>query len=211
MEYKKIKKLLFWLAVYSFMWSIFTIARAITIHSFYPLYLVWNLALAWLPLLFARNFFYTARQRSDKPILWGWFFLWILFFPNAFYLLTDFVHLYEQNYVPVWYDIAEIFSYTWLGFFTGFLSLVYVKNAVAKRWGGLLTTACLILASVGVYIGRFFRWNSWDLILSPLAFFKSLQAVVGSFPSLLGALGGIAVFFFVFIGTFYIFKSLLES
>ena len=134
-------------------------------------FLVWNLTLAWVPLLLA--LFVYDRSRRGTPLL-GLALpltLWLLFLPNAPYIVTDFVHLSASSRAPLWFDGVELSAYSWTGMLLGFVSL-YLVHAVARHrlgavagWAGVL--AVLALISAGVYLGRVERWNSWDLVIRP--------------------------------------------
>ena len=136
-------------------------------------FLQWNLFLAWVPLFCALGLW--ALQRSRIPganVLGGITFLcWLLFFPNAPYIVTDFLHLTERNRVPLWYDLLLIFSYAWNGLVVGFTSLWIVQAVIAQRWGQwlswLIVAGTLAVSGFGIYLGRFLRWNSWDLLTNP--------------------------------------------
>ena len=136
----------------------------------YYRFLVWNLFLAWVPLAFALAAYAIARRGGG----WGVAvlgILWLLFFPNAPYLLTDFVHLSESPTAPLWYDALLLASFAWTGLVLGFASL-YLMQMIWQRavgpalaWLGVL--AALALASFGVYLGRFLGFNSWDALVRP--------------------------------------------
>lgn len=138
------------------------------------LFLPWNLLLAWLPLVsavvslrFAKNF----GWRHWKP--WTAAAVWLLFFPNAPYIFTDIVHLGPVHDTRFWIDLILILLFAWPGFFIGCVSLRMMQRTVERTtntplgWAFALTTCGL--AGVGVYIGRFQRWNSWDVISNPIA------------------------------------------
>jgi uncharacterized membrane protein len=137
----------------------------------YYRFLIWNLALAWVPLVFA-SAAYSAAARSKRKLVVPLSVVWILFFPNAPYVLTDFIHLNgEQATAPVWYDALMISSCAWIALLLGLTSL-YLMQMVATRalgtvwsWAGVV--AALALASFGVYLGRFVRFNSWDALIRP--------------------------------------------
>lgn len=98
-------------------------------------FLVWNLFLAWLPFLFACLAYWLRR----KPLLLGLFGLfWMLFFPNAPYLVTDLIHIRPLGNVPLWYDTIMIFSFALTGLLLGFLSLYLMHAMVVHRFGGSL-------------------------------------------------------------------------
>ncbi len=154
-------------------------ARVLYSGRGWHLYLVWNLILAWLPLLFA-----VAFHIADEPLpqLRALRFAcgcgWLLFLPNAPYLVTDFVHLAAQPPVPLWFDILLLMTFAWTGVMLGFVSLRLMQARVASRWGeragqGFVVVA-LALASFGIYLGRFQRFNSWSVLNRPLEVFGDM-------------------------------------
>ncbi len=135
--------------------------------------LIWNLFLAWVPwsmaLLAERAYRRHAGRLSLALFLFGG--LWLLFFPNAPYILTDFLHLQTRPPIPIWYDLFLLFAFAWAGLFLGFSSLYTMQRLVAARIGRILgwlfTLLSLAASSFGIYLGRFLRWNSWDVVLDP--------------------------------------------
>ena len=97
--------------------------------------------------------------------------LWLLFFPNAPYMLTDFIHVGESPSVPLWYDALMLSSFAWTALLLGFASLylvqIVVRSVVGAAWSWVVVAAALALSSFGVYLGRFVRFNSWDALLRP--------------------------------------------
>jgi uncharacterized membrane protein len=134
---------------------------------------LWNLFLAWIPLLAALLFYRLAAERSRRwGVTTGAAIIWFLFFPNAPYLVTDIVHLYVRPPVPYWYDIICVMAFAQTGLFLGCLSLYLMQEVVRAwlgRWSGWwFALAMLALSSFGIYLGRFLRWNSWDALVGPL-------------------------------------------
>lgn len=134
--------------------------------------LVWNLFLAWIPYLFS---LLAIRLHLAFPRQW-WLLLipggiWLAFFPNAPYLLTDFLNLSYRPPVPLWYDIGLLASFTWSGLFLAVASLKtmheIVKTYLGWVVGWLFSWIALGLGGLGLYLGRFSRWNSWDLLSQP--------------------------------------------
>lgn len=135
-------------------------------------YLVWNLFLAWLPLLFA---LWLARVLRVK--LWSSWealaasMLWLLFLPNSFYMVSDFIHLQNISTVDLLYDTVMFTAFIYLSLILGFSSLYLVHIELKKRysqpeaagWVALV----LLLASFAIYLGRDLRWNSWDVLTNP--------------------------------------------
>jgi uncharacterized membrane protein len=161
--------------------SLFSVALIILrmLHSGQPYYvfLVWNLFLAWLPLLFAWLAVWW-RRRPVPALAMG--FLWLLFFPNAPYLVTDLIHLRAIDPVPLWFDLILLLDYAHLGLFLGFVSLREMHGLVSGAFGSLpgwlFVFLVLGLSGLGVYIGRFLRWNSWDLFTRPLTLINDIMA-----------------------------------
>lgn len=132
----------------------------------------WNLFLAWVPYLAS---LWAVRLHHLWPDRWWTLVipggLWLAFFPNAPYLITDFWHLRHRPPVPVWFDIGLLMLFALTGLFLGILSLRAMQRLVERYLGWLLgwafVFASLGLCGLGIYLGRFLRWNSWDLLLNP--------------------------------------------
>ncbi|MDR2551959.1 MAG: DUF1361 domain-containing protein [Treponema sp.] len=129
-------------------------------------FLNWNLFLAFVPwALTSFSFIKPGIQRSFTGIALILIF-WLLFFPNAPYIVTDLFHLRIIRTMPVWYDTLMILSYAWTGMLFGFLSLWDIERIFSRRLPRTAVTGIssflLFVGSFGIYIGRFLRWNSWD-------------------------------------------------
>ena len=156
-------------------------------------FLVWNLILAWIPLLLALLVYDRYRRGSPFVALAPALALWLLFLPNAPYIVTDFVHLSPTSRAPLWLDGVELSAFAWTGMLLGFVSL-YLVHAVARHrlgpalsWIGVF--GVLALVGIGVYLGRVKRWNSWDLLTEPGARLAQLHAHLGDPASLTRAAG----------------------
>jgi uncharacterized membrane protein len=135
--------------------------------------LVWNLFLAWIPFVLA----YLAYAFSWKKwllylVLPFTTILWLVFFPNAPYILTDLQHLAnESNTAPLWYDVIVMIWFGWTGLLLGLVSLYLMQDIVQRTLGRTLGWTFVflvsILSSFGVYLGRFVRFNSWDILNDP--------------------------------------------
>jgi uncharacterized membrane protein len=165
-------------------------------------FLSWNIFLAWIPF---RISYYLAktdgRQRWKKLLL---FVAWLLFFPNALYIITDLVHLDIESNVPKWFDAILLFASSTVGLLMAFVSLYRVETVLSKwinkKWLSPVILLILFLGSFGVYLGRFLRWNSWDIITHPF----SLLATIAErflFPvehfRAWGVTGILTVFFYI--------------
>jgi uncharacterized membrane protein len=181
-------------------------------------FLVWNIFLAWIPLGLA----YTASAFAWKrkfvmftvPLVT---ILWMLFFPNAPYILTDLQHLgYPKPDVPLWFDMLLLIWFAWTGLLLGVVSMFLMHDIVRRQFGRVagwvFVFAAGFLSSLGIYIGRFLRWNSWDIFFKPLermhdfmyyASHPSIQSII--FISVFSA------FFIFFYVTLYAFGLLLQE
>jgi len=131
-------------------------------------FIPWNLILAWVPVFFA---WLAHRWRHYRLLMLLHGGLWLLFLPNAPYLLTDLIHLGKASGISLWYDLLLLLLFAFNGLFLGFFSLSLMQDLVTDLLGAtigwLFATTTLALSSFGVYLGRFLRWNSWDLLTRP--------------------------------------------
>jgi len=122
-------------------------------------FLLWNLTLAWIPLLVALVVYGSYRRGKRFALLVPGVLVWLLFLPNAPYIVTDFVHLTPSTPAPLWFDAGVISAFAWTGVLLGFASLYLVHAVVRHRFGArtgwVAALVALALASGGVYIGRF--------------------------------------------------------
>ncbi|HEX7541010.1 MAG TPA: DUF1361 domain-containing protein [Anaerolineales bacterium] len=136
--------------------------------------LIWNLSLAWIPFLFASIAYVVSWSRKllylVVPVC---AFVWLIFFPNAPYILTDFQHLSTNaNNAPLWYDVLMLIWFAWTGLLLGVVSLYFMQEIVTRAFGRttgwVFTIFVTVLSSVGILLGRFYRWNSWDIFGDPM-------------------------------------------
>ncbi len=142
------------------------------------IFLLWNLFLAVVPYLISTFFLLYYKSLKPSVVLWAIAIVWLLFFPNAPYIVTDFFHLQPRDEVPYWYDLALIMSLAWNGLMLGFISLYDMQTAIGRRFGNfkgwVFSVFSLILGSFGIYLGRYERFNSWDVIANPLHLFRDI-------------------------------------
>jgi len=142
-------------------------------------FLAGNLFLAWLPLVFV--LLAQDSLRDNKKSRWqffGWSAAWLLFFPNAPYICTDLIHLKTHFFDHFWVDMILILLTAFTGLVVGFVSL-YLMHGVVTRQRGPVTgwafvTVVAALSSFGIYLGRFLRFNSWDVIARPADLFHGI-------------------------------------
>ena len=181
-------------------------------------FLVWNLFLAWIPLGIAYTAYVMSLTRRVLtfviPIA---AFLWLIFFPNAPYILSDFQHLGQPSeVVPIWFDVILVVWFAWTGLLLGVLSLYLMQEIVHREFGRVVGWLFVFLVSflsgLGIFMGRFLRWNSWDILRQPSDIFYSIAQGARD-PSLTSIavtfLFG-ALFLFVYL-TFYSFGHLLRD
>lgn len=152
--------------------AFFTV-RALWSDSFLHKYMMWNLFLAWIPFLCALWMASMYRRRASAWLYLLPFLVWLLFFPNAAYLITDLYNLDEFPPVPYWYDIGFFVTMAWTGLLLAVASLQIVQRMVKQSfgmiWSWIVVLVVVGLNGVGIYLGRFLRWNSWDVVTDPLA------------------------------------------
>ncbi len=151
---------------------IFYFGRVIISQDFLFKNLIWNLFLAWLPYCFSLGIAALHRLKPDwwyALIIPGGF--WLVFLPNSFYIVTDLIHVSQRHSIPVWYDAGLIAITAWTGIFLAVASLHSVQGVVRNYLGNIMgwvfSLIVIGLSGYGVYLGRFLRWNSWDLLLEP--------------------------------------------
>ena len=142
-------------------------------------FLVWNLFLAWLPMVFA--LLGSERYHSTRGRDWRFLGLagcWLLFFPNAPYIFTDLIHLTTRFYGAFWVDLSLILLCALTGLVLGFVSLYLMQSVVQHLLGRLASWlfigAVAVLAGFGTYLGRFMRFNSWDVLLKPYQLYHGI-------------------------------------
>jgi uncharacterized membrane protein len=178
-------------------------------------FLVWNLFLAWIPYLFS---LWVVSLHRTHPGHW-WYVLipgslWLLFFPNAPYILTDFFHFRTRLPIPVWYDVGMLSAFAWTGLFLAIFSLRNMQSVVRDLLGPLVSWLFVLgslgLGGLGVYIGRFLRWNSWDLVVQPYHVLSDVLTQLASPRSHPGAFG-VTLLFAAFLLVCYLTLTPLRS
>jgi uncharacterized membrane protein len=154
-------------------------ARVAWTSNYRYCFLAWNLFLAWLPLVFAL----LAQERFQTGAVRDWRFrflatAWLLFFPNAPYIFTDLFHLTTNFRTHFWVDLTLILCCALTGFVLGFVSLFVMQGMVKRVFGGLASwlfiAGVAALSSFGVCLGRFMRFNSWDILFKPVKLYQGI-------------------------------------
>jgi uncharacterized membrane protein/gamma-glutamylcyclotransferase (GGCT)/AIG2-like uncharacterized protein YtfP len=177
-------------------------------HSFEEFsYLSWNLVLAWLPLIFALRLVIILRRK-----LWSSWegltlsVLWLVFLPNSFYMISDFIHLEDVRRVNILYDTLMFTSFIYTGVALGFSSLYLIHTQLKRRLTALEANIwiaiTLLLSSIAIYLGRDLRWNSWDMLTNPGGLLFDISDRLqhpASYPQML-----MTIFvFFIVLGSMY--------
>ncbi|WP_027624328.1 DUF1361 domain-containing protein [Clostridium lundense] len=189
---KRIKNYLMIITLLYFIWILFG-------GNLKQIYMIWNVILAWIPLEIAiliYNLSYKGgKKKSNKIIIFALGIIWLIFYPNSPYITTDYIHLSTNKYyfsnpnykpysnVPrviynkdfsIWFDFINIGIGVWLGYIVGFLSLYLNQNLIRKHsnkfFSWIFVVVVNILSGFAIYLGRFIRWNSWDVIVNPKNF-----------------------------------------
>lgn len=143
--------------------------RILFLKEFMFSFLIWNLFLALIPLLIS-NYIIVKKEKISFFYILS-FLAWLLFLPNAPYIITDLVHLKSYKVQLWYYDLALIFSFAFVGMVYFIASIYQVQQSLQK----IITTKNTIFIIVvimfacgfGIYLGRFMRWNTWDIITQP--------------------------------------------
>jgi uncharacterized membrane protein len=201
--------------------------RVLISGRLYYLYLVQNILLAFVPYLISVTsaLVLSRLQKGRRKALLALpcALLWLLFYPNAPYIFTDFIHVVNRVYLRVapadwvginaliWYDLVMTAAFAFIGHFIGLVSMWVMQSVIAQAWGRaaarVLVGLAIVLAGLGIYLGRFSRLNSWDAVLSP---FRVASELIDAFSEPMAALFclGFALFILLSYGALASFKSI---
>lgn len=179
-------------------------------------FLAWNLFLAFLPLgfiLLARKIhrIFGFADFAAKFSIYFFMLLWLLFFPNSPYIITDLIHLGHLPKELLWFDSLGIYLTATTGLVVGLYSVdifrVLSKKLFGKITSIILTLGSLFLSAIGVYLGRYIKLNSWDLFTNP---FELLKVVSGQLFEPL-AIKMTVVFGLMLVGVYFSFNQFLNN
>ncbi len=156
-------------------------------------FLVWNLFLAWIPFSLSLMINYINRDKKygiRKYIyLSALGFLWLIFYPNAPYVVTDIIHLSNYNYYGgynfnssfiIWYDFILVMLFVFISYILGHISLFIIHKIIEKKYnrvlGWIFVSTVSILSGFAIYLGRFLRFNSWEIITNPVSLLGEILA-----------------------------------
>lgn len=185
----------------------FLVVLAATQADTVPVYLVWNLFLAWVPFVLTGWLDNILRRKAWSS--WEGLLatlLWLIFLPNTFYMVSDFIHLADVDAGRLLFNAVVYTLFIALGVILGISSLYPVHQALRRRLGprgaGALVVAILGICSVAIYIGRDLRWNSWDVVADPAGVLFDLSSRL-LHPAQYGPMLAVILPFFVLLCSLY--------
>lgn len=148
--------------------------------SFFYIFLVWNVFLALIPYMI--TMYLNTKHSLNSLKLLIWVSVWILFLPNAPYIVTDLMHIRLGNSSLLWLDIIVVLSFASTGLLLFYLTIIDMQSVVATKYSRLpikgLTYSIILLSGFGVYLGRFLRYNSWEIISQPQYLLSDIIAII---------------------------------
>lgn len=156
--------------------------RAKITHTLFYFFLVWNLFLAGIPFLISQTLKHSHYLQNSKVWSGLLFTVWLLFLPNSPYIITDLVHLHDRASNLLWFDLFLVFVFALNGLVLGLLSLLDMSRIISARFDKTVAAYTIfkvcLLSGFGIYLGRFLRFNSWDVLTNPKSlFFETLYTL----------------------------------
>ncbi|MBS1653945.1 MAG: DUF1361 domain-containing protein [Bacteroidetes bacterium] len=178
-------------------------------------FLVWNLFLAFIPYLITERLVRDVRNIENKLRLLFSLVAWFVFIPNSFYIITDLFHLGQFGAAPKWFDLVLILSFAWNGILLGIISIQRVEMILTMLKGKLFSFGMLYVViwfnAFGIYIGRYLRFNSWDVITDPFSLLRELLEMFFHPKANFDAWGMIFCYSFFITVIYFTIKKLGES
>ena len=145
-------------------------------------FLIWNLFLAFVPYAVSQWLSGNPKVTRNRLMFSFVFVIWLLFIPNSFYIITDLFHLGRFVNMPLWFDLTMILSFAWNGIMLGIISVrqmeKLMKTFLSPKMKIPFIYAVMFLNALGVYIGRYLRFNSWDVITDPFQLVEEIFNLV---------------------------------
>jgi uncharacterized membrane protein len=176
-------------------------------HSWYYWFLIWNLGLAYIAPLIA--WWLTFRLRTTPWLSWRnvlLTFLWFIFMPNSFYMITDLIHTGDLVTTDLLYNVVMIISFVFNALIAGYAGLYLIHWALLKRfyyrWVHVIIAAILLICSFAIYMGRYLRWSSWDVVSNPFGVLFDFSDTITN-PSSHPEFVQTTAIFFILLGSMY--------
>lgn len=145
-------------------------------------FMIWNLFLATIPYLISKWMSIKPAVFSNRIKLMAVFAVWIVFIPNTFYIITDLFHLIPRNDSALWFDLTLLMSFSWCGLMMGVLSVRHMEKAIMyhlpRRTELTFVYPLMFLNAFGVYIGRYLRYNTWDIVCNPFSLMADIANMI---------------------------------
>ena len=172
-------------------------------------FLIWNLLLSIVPLIFAYRLNYSLKTSSWKN--WPNIFysiVWLAFLPNSFYMITDLIHIQSTGDINILFDAILVLDFVIAGLIFGFLSLLIIhknlEKKIAHQYAHLLVFSIILISSFAIYLGRYLRWNSWDIATNPAGLIYDVtNKFINPFSNI--QTFGITLTIFIFLTSVYFF------
>jgi uncharacterized membrane protein len=181
--------------------------RVVTTSTPTYLFLAWNLFLGFIPFAISRWLATDIGVVQSKLKLILAAGAWLLFIPNSFYILTDLFHLEQFDNAPKWFDLLLLFSFAWNGLMLGVVSVRRIEMLIVAKCGERLSLLFVVLVmwmnAFGIYIGRYLRFNSWDIFLQPFSLSRQMLEII-IHPIQNGMEWGMITIYAVFMTLLYI-------
>jgi|VirMetMinimDraft_7_1064189.scaffolds.fasta_scaffold44064_2 uncharacterized membrane protein len=195
------------------------ISRIIYAQDCYFLFLVWNLFLAFLPFVFIHLASYLKGKNAPLFVVLILGGISLLFLPNSPYIITDLFHLiYWSHSAPLWFDTLMIFSYASTGFILFYATLLMMEKLLKSYFKTSTTTFFLLgiifLNAFGIYLGRYMRFNSWDIISNPMGLIGEVLSYVSDplgHPGIWGLTFTYGMLFFVGYCCIKLFQQTIQN
>lgn len=188
--------------------AVFLVAEMLAGQGFVHAYLLWNLFLAWIPFGLA---LWLRISLCHK--LWSsWEALslsaaWLIFLPNSFYMVSDFIHLDEVDPSQALLSSVTFTTFIFTGVLLGISSLYLVHmeflKRLSRRDAATLVGILLMASSIAIYIGRDLRWNTWDVLVNPMGLLFDLSERL-LHPAQYGQVLAVVIPFFILLSTMYV-------
>ncbi len=164
-------------------------------------FILWNIFLAFVPFIISSLLLsFSKKEKFNKFVFFAGVLLWIIFIPNAMYIITDFIHLGTIRTIPIIYDVLLLFSSASIGLILGFNSLFHIEQIIkmkfSNKMASLIMGILILLISFGVYLGRFLRFNSWDIFFNHISLVKNVWKIFAQSKTHIEVYLYTALFFF---------------